>query len=63
MILVKIKKNHAYVKIPGYTKDETEAIYNEMLRTLCTPVRFGAHYTATSTNDVTFWVLHPTFDR
>lgn len=45
----KTRKGNAYEAIPGYTKEETEDIYDEMLRTLCTPMRFGTHYGATST--------------
>lgn len=34
-----------------------------MLDALCIPMKIGTHYQATSTNDPTFWVIHPTFDR
>ncbi|CAM9975327.1 unnamed protein product [Ectocarpus fasciculatus] len=54
---------NAFDIIPGYTKDETVKIYDEMLRALCIPMRVGTHYGATSTNDPTFWLIHPTFDR
>eukprot|EP00752_Nemacystus_decipiens_P013022 g11520.t1 len=57
------EEGNAYEAIPGYTKEETENIYDEMLRSLCTPMRFGTHYGATSTNDPTFFLIHPTFDR
>eukprot|EP00903_Cladosiphon_okamuranus_P013119 g12236.t1 len=57
------EEGNVYEVLPGYTKEETEDIYNEMLRTLCTPMRFGTHYGATSTNDPTFHLIHPTFDR
>lgn len=56
-------QGNAYDVIPGYTKEETEDIYNEMLQVLCMPMRHGSHYGATSTNDPTFWLIHPTFDR
>lgn len=49
--------------IPGYSKEGTDDIYAEMVRVLCTPMKIGTHYEGTSTNDLTFWVLHPTFDR
>lgn len=57
------EEGNAFGVIPGYTREETEDIYDEMLRALCTPMRFGTHYGATSTNDPTFHVIHPTFDR
>ena len=53
----------AFTAIPGYSQEETEDIYRELLIVLCTSMKIGTHYEATSTNDVTFWVLHPTFDR
>lgn len=56
-------QGHAHDRIPGYTADETKGIFSEMLRLLSTPMRIGSHYEGTSTNDVTFWVLHPTMDR
>ncbi|CBJ31176.1 putative scytonemin-related tyrosinase [Ectocarpus siliculosus] len=57
------EQGHAHDRIPGYTADETKGIFTEMLRLLSTPMRIGSHYEGTSTNDVTFWVLHPTMDR
>lgn len=30
---------------------------------LCSPGHIGDMFQATSTNDITFWVLHPTVDR
>lgn len=56
-------KGRAYEAIPGYSKEDTNDIYAEMLRVLCTPMKIGTHWEATSTNDPSFWVLHPTFDR
>eukprot|EP00903_Cladosiphon_okamuranus_P022443 g20643.t1 len=52
-----------YAEIPGYTEEETEDIYAEMLRVLTTPMRIGSHYEGTSTDDMTFFVIHTTFDR
>ncbi|CAM9196291.1 unnamed protein product [Pylaiella littoralis] len=49
--------------IPGYTAQESEEIFNVALRVMCTPAREGTSYEATSTNDPTFWVMHPTIDR
>eukprot|EP00904_Undaria_pinnatifida_P005044 jgi/Undpi1/166/HiC_scaffold_1.g00163.m1 len=57
------EQGHAHEKLPGYTVDETCDIFTEMLRVLSTPMKVGSHYEGTSTNDGTFWVLHPTFDR
>lgn len=56
-------QGNAFDILPGYTKEETVQIYDEMLRALCIPMRIGTHYGATSTNDPTFWLIHPTFDR
>lgn len=58
-----LTQGHAFPAIPGYTEEETQEIYHEVLSVLCTPMKIGSHYEGTSTNDVTFWVLHPTFDR
>ncbi|CAM9942282.1 unnamed protein product [Scytosiphon promiscuus] len=57
------EEGNAYDVLPGYTRQETKDIYDEMLQTICMPMRHGTHYGATSTNDPTFWVIHPTFDR
>eukprot|EP00752_Nemacystus_decipiens_P001330 g1320.t1 len=54
---------------PGasYTNAETRTIYESLRDVLCIPTMVGSHFEATSTNDgeirVTFWVLHPAFDR
>ena len=58
-----VAQGHAFKSIPGHTVDETTDIFSELLHVLCTPMNIGTHYEGTSTNDVTFWVLHPTFDR
>lgn len=50
-------------KLPGYTDEETTAIYEQLLYLLCSPGHIGTMFQATSTNDITFWVLHPTVDR
>lgn len=52
-----------YYKLPGYSEEETKAIYEQLLYLLCSPGHIGTMFQATSTNDVTFWVLHPTVDR
>lgn len=56
-------QGRAYAEIPGYTKGETDDIYAELLRLLSTPMLIGSHYEGTSTNDVTFFIIHTTFDR
>lgn len=56
-------QGRAFEVFPGYTEEETDTIYANMLDALCTPMKIGTHYQATSTNDPTFWVIHPTFDR
>jgi len=50
-------------KISGYTKTQTTAIFNEIIGALCDIGQLGDMFQATSTNDVTFWVLHPTMER
>jgi hypothetical protein len=52
-----------YDQLPGYTYEETQAIYDRILEVLCNPGNIGDMFQATSTNDVTFWILHPTLDR
>lgn len=49
--------------MPGYTEKETDKIYEQLLYLLCSPGHIGTMFQATSTNDITFWVLHPTVDR
>eukprot|EP01035_Chromulina_nebulosa_P017296 gene17296-22833_t len=52
-----------YDVLPGYTIDESNAIFQRIMDILCSPGHIGDMFQATSTNDVTFWVLHPTLDR
>jgi hypothetical protein len=49
--------------IPGYDTDASKHIYNSLLSLLCNPGHLGDMYQATSTNDITFWVIHNTVDR
>jgi len=49
--------------IPGYDSEGTKHIYNSLLSLLCNPGHLGDMYQATSTNDITFWVIHNTVDR
>jgi len=58
-----MEQGKAYSEIPGYTKEQTEDIYAELLRVLSPPMRIGTHYEGTSTNDLTFFTIHNTFDR
>jgi hypothetical protein len=55
--------NKPYEILPGYSFEETQAIYEEIMAILCAPGHIGDMFQATSTNDITFWVLHPTLDR
>ncbi|CAM9867117.1 unnamed protein product, partial [Ascophyllum nodosum] len=57
------QQDQAFTVIPGYSKEETADIYHELLSLLCTPMKIGTHYEGASTNDITFWVIHPAFDR
>jgi len=52
-----------YDALPGYTEEETTAMYEEIMETLCNPGYMGDMFQATSTNDITFWILHPTLER
>ena len=52
-----------YTTLPGYTEEETTALYDEIMSTLCNPGYMGDMFQATSTNDITFWILHPTLER
>lgn len=49
--------------LDGYTEEESREIYGSMLYALCQPGHIGDMFQATSSNDVTFWVLHGTLDR
>jgi hypothetical protein len=45
------------------TAGEEAAIYSDLLRYVCDPGHIGTMFQASSSNDVIFWVLHPTIDR
>ena len=49
--------------LPGYSAEESAAIYDDLLGMLCSPGHIGDMFQATSSNDPTFWVLHGTLDR
>ncbi|CAN0103275.1 unnamed protein product, partial [Pylaiella littoralis] len=59
----KDEDGNVYYVLPGYSEDETKEIYEQLLYLLCSPGHIGTMFQATSTNDITFWVLHPTVDR
>ena len=50
-------------KLLNKTADEEGKIFDALLGLMCDPGHIGEMFQATSTNDVTFWVLHPTLDR
>eukprot|EP00611_Tribonema_gayanum_P026172 TRINITY_DN614_c0_g1_i2.p1 TRINITY_DN614_c0_g1~~TRINITY_DN614_c0_g1_i2.p1 ORF type:complete len:636 (-),score=156.71 TRINITY_DN614_c0_g1_i2:706-2613(-) len=52
-----------HYQLEGYTEEESAVIYQDLLTTLCNPGHIGDMFQATSSNDITFWVLHPTMDR
>lgn len=52
-----------YYTLPGYDARESKHIYDSLLKVLCSPGHIGDMFQATSTNDITFWVLHPAVDR
>lgn len=56
-------QGNVYRVIPGYTVEQSQDIFSQLLKVLCTPARIGSNYEASSTNDPLFWVLHPTIDR
>jgi hypothetical protein len=49
--------------IPGYSVEQTKHIHNKILALLCNPGHIGDMYQATSSNDITFWLIHLTVDR
>lgn len=53
----------AYLTLPNHNSNETQDIYAELLESLCSPGHIGDMFQATSSNDITFWVLHGTLDR
>lgn len=52
-----------YDKIPGCSAQESDVLYSHIFDDLCQPGHTGDMFQATSSNDITFWVLHPTVDR
>ena len=52
-----------YYTLPQYTEEESQVIYDDLLSMLCSPGHIGDMFQATSSNDITFWVLHGTLDR
>ncbi len=42
-------QGHYYVEIPGYTKNETEVMYEGLKDVMCIPTKVGSHFEATST--------------
>lgn len=48
VVRLSTSKGNAYEALPGYTREETDSIYGEMLRTLCTPVHSGTHSAGSS---------------
>jgi hypothetical protein len=49
--------------IPGYSTEQTQKMYEDVFHILSQPGHIGSMFQATSTNDITFWVLHPMIDR
>ena len=48
-----------YYTLPGLTLEQSLDLYRNIVKTLCNPGHIGDMFQATSTNDITFWVLHP----
>jgi len=53
----------AYTTLPNYSEEETTKMYEQILNLFANPGHIGSMFQATSTNDITFWVLHPSIDR
>jgi len=53
----------AYYQLPGYSEMESRKIHDQLLEMLSSPGHIGDMFQATSSNDITFWVLHGTVDR
>lgn len=45
--------------LPGLTAEESLGVWRGIVATLCNPGHIGDMFQATSTNDITFWLLHP----
>lgn len=52
-----------YYDLPGYTAEQSQRIYDGLLKILCNPGHIGDMFQASSSSDVIFWVLHPSIDR
>lgn len=52
-----------YYTLPGYSSESSKHVYDELLEMLSSPGHIGDMFQATSSNDITFWVLHGTVDR
>lgn len=49
--------------LTNYTEDQTQKMYEDIFHILSQPGHIGSMFQATSSNDITFWVLHPMIDR
>jgi hypothetical protein len=49
--------------LTNYTTEQTQKMYEDVFHILSEPGHIGSMFQATSTNDITFWVLHPMIDR
>jgi hypothetical protein len=53
----------ASLLINGYSASQVTLLLSQLRALLCDMGRIGDMFQAASTNDVTFWVLHPTIER
>jgi len=56
-------ENGTEFRIAGHDKEFQTEVWKTLLDDLCDVGTIGDMYQASSPNDVTFWVLHPTLDR
>lgn len=55
--------NRTEYQLVGTSSSVQLAVWDALLGNLCDPGHIGDMYQASSPNDITFWVLHPTLDR
>lgn len=49
--------------LPKHSEEQSRVIFDTLLEMLSSPGHIGDMFQATSSNDITFWVLHGTVDR
>ena len=54
---------HPRYRLKGKTPEFEAEVWTSLVENLCDVGKIGDMYQASSPNDITFWVLHPTLDR